>query len=194
MASSGPGDVVGWHEPGADRMLTMRGDSVRYLGVRFDNGADGSGCRLEPPEEPQVVPRRGTRALKGHRHAPRGNPTCCQAPARSALDARSEFFTGVDPVTGGSCRWADWTTGPTRVHHARGAVEFDVREGRRHRCAGSNPAEGTNPYSIRTCTCWSPAPGSAFGLAMRRSGGRGTGSGRRSAIMRSLPAPRSGVR
>src|SRR6266511_553847 len=137
---------------------TMRGDSVRYLGVRFDNGADGSGCRLEPPEEPQVVPRRGTRALKGHRHAPRGNPTCCQAPARSALDARSEFFTGVDPVTGGSCRWADWTTGPTRVHHARGAVEFDVREGRRHRCAGSNPAEGTNPYSIRTCTCWSPAP------------------------------------
>jgi hypothetical protein len=38
------GDAVSWREPGADGMLIVRCDSVRYLGVRADNGADGRGA------------------------------------------------------------------------------------------------------------------------------------------------------
>ena len=49
----------------------------------------------------------------------------------------------------GSCRRADWTTGPTRVHHAGGGVSPACENVAGHRCAGSNPAEGTLPLSYR---------------------------------------------
>jgi len=53
------GDAVSWREPGADGMLTAPCDSVRNLGVRADNDADGSRCWLERYEALQVVRRRG---------------------------------------------------------------------------------------------------------------------------------------
>src|SRR6266498_2773120 len=42
------------------------------------------------------------------------------------------------------------------------------------RKAVGRPRQGTNPYSIRTCTCWSRGRGSGCAGCTPRSGGRGT--------------------
>jgi len=75
-------------------------DSVRNLGVRSDNGADGSRCWSEP-RELQLVRRKGVdRNPEGpSARLTREIRAVGRASARSSLDA--PIVTGVDPVTVG---------------------------------------------------------------------------------------------
>src|SRR6266487_3531736 len=64
------GDAVSWREPGADGMLIVRCDSVRHLGVRADNGADGRGAGWSDAMKLKGEPRvRRTRLARTERRA-----------------------------------------------------------------------------------------------------------------------------
>jgi len=105
-------------------MGMMRCDSVRYLGVRADNGADGSRCWLERCEALRVVRRRGG-------PDPPGGPSHAHGELRSVARARwhdhhrtpDPILTGVHPVTVGvRVAGASPTFGIPTADHDAGAL------------------------------------------------------------------------
>jgi len=109
--------------PICDRMLMTPCDSVRNLGVRADNAADGSGAGWATREAAggaaqgvDQIPEGPSARLTGELRA------VARAPARSSPDARPDPYRSRSSHGGGSCRGATPTFGIPAAEHDAGAL------------------------------------------------------------------------